>query len=415
MSVLHRLLPALVALTACSGKAPPEGGGAPGAGGPGGSGPPPATPVGVVKVEARPLALTTELPGRTVASLVAEIRPQVGGLIARREFTEGADVDAGVTLYMIDRAPYEVGVALAKAQLQRAEAGYATARTRSGRLDALAREDIVAAQDKDDASGAARAARADIALAKAALDKAELDLTYTEIKAPIAGRIGRSLVTQGALVAPYQPQALAVIQQLDPIHVDITRSSVELLRLRAALASGSLVRDAAGHAEVRLVLEDGSEYPHVGRLEMADAAVDPTTGSVVLRATFPNPDKVLLPGMFVRAIVAEGTRPDALLVPQQGVTRDPRGRAIALVAGADGTAAERVLEVERTVGDQWLVRAGVTPGEQVIVEGLQMIRAGAPVAPHPASFLGKDAAPAESPGQAPGKPPEDGAAPPAKP
>lgn len=403
----------MVACKGDAGGAPGEGGGP---GGPGGGEMPPPE-VGVVTLAPRAVTLTTELPGRTSASLVAEIRPQVGGLLVERAFTEGADVQPGDLLYKIDPAPYELAVQSAEASVQRAQVALNTARGRSRRFDALASGDVVAKQDRDDASGAAAEAQAALMAGKAALAQAKVDLERTQIKAPIAGRIGRSMVTQGGLVAPYQPNALATIQQLDPIYVDISQSTVDMLRLRRALASGALAKKDA--ATVELVLEDGTRYAHKGTLQFVDAAVDPGTGSITLRATFPNPDKELLPGMFVRAIVEEGVAETALLVPQQGVTRDPKGQPTALVLDPKGMVEPRVLKVDRTIGDQWLVVDGLKAGEQVIVEGLQKARPGAPAKGSPASFLappsgdGKPGDGKAAPGD--GKPPEGGDATPEAP
>lgn len=367
----------VVALGAACGEGAEEGG----AGGPpgGGQGQMPPPEVTVVPVGTERVTLTTELPGRTAPYLVAEVRPQVGGLVLERLFAEGADVKAGDVLYRIDPASYEVALAMARANLQRAEAGLSTSSTRSRRIATLVEKEIASKQDSDDASGSVLAYRADVAAARAAVEAAKLDLERTKVLAPISGRIGRSSVMQGALVAPYQTP-LAVVQQLDPIYVDIVRSSVEVLRMKRALASGALARPGGepGGAKVELVLEDGTRYPHAGRLEFADATVDQATSAITLRAVFPNPDLELLPGMYVRAVLEEGVAEGALLVPQQGVTRDPKGAAMAMVVTKEGMVEPRMLTVDRSVGDQWLVTAGITAGEQVIVEGLQKVRPGAP-------------------------------------
>lgn len=388
---------ASIALASACGDAAEEAG----AGGPagGGAGQMPPPEVTVVPVGTGRVTLTTELPGRTAPYLVAEVRPQVGGLILERLFAEGADVKAGDVLYRIDPASYEVAFAMARANLQRAEAGLSTSSTRSRRIAALVEKEIASKQDSDDASGSVLAYRADVAAARAAVEAAKLDLERTKVLAPISGRIGRSSVMQGALVAPYQTP-LAVVQQLDPIYVDIVRSSVEVLRMRRALASGALARPdgGAGAAKVELVLEDGTRYPHPGRLEFADATVDQATSAITLRAVFPNPDLELLPGMYVRAVLEEGVAEGALLVPQQGVTRDPKGAAMAMVVTKEGMVEPRMLTVDRSVGDQWLVTAGIAAGEQVIVEGLQKVRPGAPAK---AVLQGAAAPPAPDAGSAP--------------
>ncbi len=395
------LVAAVVAGLAC-GKAADAEGGPPGGGG-AQQMPPPE--VSVVTIGTQRIALTTELPGRTTPFLVAEVRPQVGGLVMQRLFAEGADVKAGDVLYQIDPASYEVALSMARATLARAEAGLSTTATRSRRFEALAEGNAVSKQERDDASGGVRASKADVAAARAAVDAAKLDLERTRVPAPIAGRIGRSSVMQGTLVTPYQT-TLAVVQQLDPIYVDITRSSVEVLRLKRALASGKLARpggeDGAKAAKVMLMLEDGTPYQHEGKLEFADATVDPGTGAITLRAVFPNPANDLLPGMYVRALLEEGIAEQALLVPQQGVTRDPKGNPVAMVVTKEGMVEPRILTVDRTIGDQWLVTAGIAAGDQVIVEGLQKIRPGAPASPVPFKAPG-DAPPGDA------KPAADGA------
>lgn len=368
--------------------------------------PPPE--VSVVTIGTQRVALTTELPGRTSPFLVAEVRPQVGGLILKRLFLEGADVKAGDLLYEIDASSYEVALSMARATLAGAEAGLSTTATRARRFHALA--DAVSKQERDDATGGVRASKAHVAAARAAIEAAKLDLERTRVLAPIGGRIGRSSVMQGTLVTPYQT-TLAVVQQLDPIYVDITRSSVEVLRLKRALASGKLARpggeDGAKAAKVMLMLEDGTPYQHEGKLEFADASVDPNTGAITLRAVFPNPDNDLLPGMYVRALLEEGVAEKALLVPQQGVTRDPKGNPVALVVTKEGMVEPRILTVDRTVGDQWLVTAGIAAGDQVIVEGLQKVRPGAPASPVP--FKAADAPLGGAPpgGAPPGAPAPD--------
>ena len=342
--------------------------------------PPPQGPVEVstVTVHAQQAVLTTELPGRTCAYLVAEIRPQVNGIIQKRAFEEGKDVEAGSLLYQIDPAPYQAAFDQAKATLAAAEANLPATRSRAERLSGLVEIHAVGQQDYDDAQAALLRAEASVALAKAAVESARINLSYTPLKAPISGRIGRSAVTVGAMVTAYQPTALAVVQKLDPIYVDVTQASADLLRLRRNLESGQL-KTSGSVRKVKLLLEDGTPYPHEGTLQFRDVTVDATTGSVVLRMVFPNPDYTLLPGMFVRATVEEGVNEKAVLAPQQGVSRDAKGNATALVVGKEGKVEERPLELDRAMGDRWLVTAGLADGDQVIVEGLQRIRPGIPV------------------------------------
>ena len=343
------------------------------------AGAPPPPKVGTVTLHAQRLVLTTELPGRTSAYLIAEIRPQVNGIIQKRLFQEGAEVKAGDLLYQIDPAPYQAAFDQARAALAMAEANLPAARSRAERLRGLAAIHAVGQQDSDDAAAALATAEANVAAARAASENARINLDYTPIKSPIPGRTGRSSVTVGALVAAYQPVPLAVVQQLDPIYVDVTQSSAELLRLRRALKSGRLTQDGEAQGKVKLLLEDGTPYPLEGTLKFRDVTVDPSTGSVTLRMVFPNPDHVLLPGMFVRAVVEEGVNEQALLAPQQGVARDFKGNPMAWIVDADGKVAQRPLELDRAIGDQWLVTKGLAPGDQVIVEGLQRVRPGVPV------------------------------------
>jgi membrane fusion protein (multidrug efflux system) len=335
--------------------------------------------VGVVTVQSERVVLTTELPGRTAPYLVAEIRPQVNGILQQRRFEEGADVRAGQLLYQIDAAPYQAAFDQAKAALAMAEATLPSIHARAERLHRLVELRAVGKQEADDADAAERQAEAHVEASRAAVESARINLSYTPIQAPIPGRTGKSSVTVGALVTAYQPVPLVVIQQLDPIYVDVMQSSAQLLRLRRGLASGALTREGESWSKVRLLLEDGTPYPLEGMLKFRDVTVDPTTGSVSLRMVFPNPDQVLLPGMFVRAIVEEGVNEHAILAPQQGVSRDARGNALALVVGADGKAEERTLALDRAIGDRWLVTTGLAAGDRVIVEGLQRIRPGASV------------------------------------
>ncbi len=345
------------------------------------SGPPQGGPAEVAFVTVKPerIVLTTELPGKTSPFLVAEVRPQVNGLIRERAFEEGSSVKAGDLLYQIDPAPYQAAYDQAKAALAMAEANVPAARLRAERLKGLVEIKATGRQAYDDALAALQQAEASVSGAKAAAESARINLSYTPIRAPIPGRTGKSTVTVGALVTAYQPVPLAIVQQLDPIYVDVTQSSAELLRLRQGLQSGRLKRSDESWSRVKLLLEDGTAYPLEGRLKFRDVTVDPTTGSVILRMVFPNPENVLLPGMFVRAVVEEGVNDAAILVPQQGVTRDQKGNAYALVVAPNGKAEQRMLTLDRTVGDRWLVSKGLAESDRVIVEGLQRIRAGADV------------------------------------
>ena len=341
--------------------------------------PPPVPEVATVTLQTEPLRLTTQLPGRTAAYLVAEIRPQVNGLIQKRLFTEGADVTAGALLYQIDPAPYQAAFDQAKAAVGVAESRVPSARSRAERFKNLAAVHAIGEQDYDDAVAALASAEAGVAAAKAALENARINLEYTPIKSPISGRIGRSSVTVGALVNAYQGAPLAVVQQLDPIFVDVIQSSAEVLRLRRNMESGQLRRDMEAWRRVHLNLEDGTDYPLDGSLQFRDITVDPSTGSVILRAVFPNPDKILLPGMFVRALVEEGLNDRALLVPQQGVSRDTKGQPYALTVNAENKIEQRSLELDRAIGDKWLVTKGLAAGDRVVVEGQLKVRPGATV------------------------------------
>jgi membrane fusion protein (multidrug efflux system) len=332
--------------------------------------------VTVQTIASQSVSLTTELAGRTSAYLVSEVRPQVGGIVKKRLFKEGSDIKAGETLYEIDPATYRANHNSAKAALAKAQANLKVVSLRAARYKELVKIDAVSKQDNDQAVAELLQAQADLASARAALDMAAINLGYTDIKAPISGRIGQSAITPGALLSANQATPLAKIQQLDPIYVDVTQSSVDLLRLRNALASGSLTSSDQARANVQLVLEDGTVYSHRGELQFSDVSVDPGTGMVTLRAVFPNPDLQLLPGMYVRAVLEEGVREQAILVPQQGVTRDSKGGATALLVNAEGKVEARALTASRTIGDQWLVEAGIEAGERVIVEGVQKVRPG---------------------------------------
>jgi membrane fusion protein (multidrug efflux system) len=363
-------------------------GGMGGPGGPGNQGPP---EVGVVTLRAAPVTLTTELAGRTSPFETSDVRPQVGGIIIARPFTEGANVKAGQVLYRIDPAPYRAAYDQAGAQLANAQANLATAQNKAQRYGELVKINGVSKQDYDDAEAAFKQAAATVRQQQAAVQTARINLGYATVTAPISGRVGPSTMTKGALVTPLQTAALTTIQRLNPIYVDVTQSATEVLRLRRALASGQLTGGPKS-VPVRLKLDDGSDYPLQGRLEFADVTVDPTTGAVTLRALFPNPDGVLLPGMFVRAQVAEGVDPNALLAPQQGISRDERGRPTALVVGPGGKAQLKSVELGQAVADKWLIASGLAPGDRLIVEGLLRVKpgqavravaAGAPSAPGP--------------------------------
>ncbi|VFR29332.1 RND efflux system, membrane fusion protein CmeA [plant metagenome] len=344
------------------------------------AGPPQGPPeVGVVTLQAENVALSAELPGRTTPYLIAEVRPQVGGILLTRLFEEGSEVQAGQPLYQIDPAPY-------RATLTRAEAALEQAKLLFERYERLVQSKAISQQDYDDA-------RSQYRQVQAAAETARIDVGYTRITAPISGRIGRSSVTQGALLTASQTTALATVQQLDPIYVDIVQPSTAILKLKENLASGRLKSAGDGQAEVQLQLENGQPYPHAGKLQFSEVSVDEGTGAVTLRAVLPNPDGLLLPGMFVRAQLQEGVRDQALLVPQRGITRNPTGQATALVVGADNKAELREVTVERTVGDRWLVGAGLKPGDRVIVDGLQNVLPGAPVKAVPAGQVAASAAP----------------------
>ena len=366
--------------------------------------PPPAampTPqVAVVTVQPHAVAMTTELPGRTSPFRIAEIRPQVNGLILKRLFTEGAEVKAGQTLYQIDPAPFQAALENARAALGRAEANLPSVRARAERFKDLLADKAVSQQDYDDASGALKQVEAEIASLKAQVESARINLGYTAIKAPISGRIGKSGVTEGAIVTAYQPAPLTTIQQLDPIYVDVPQSTSDLLRLKRRMEAGSLSHDGDSQNKVGLVLEDGSPYAHAGNLQFRDVSVDPSTGSVTLRMVFPNPKGTLLPEMFVRALVKEGVNEQAILVPQQAVMRNPKGEPYAMIVEGEGKVGMRMLTLEREVKDQWLVASGLAAGDKVIVEGLQvlqMLRPGTPVTVKATPFGVADSAPAKTP------------------
>jgi len=404
--------------------------------------PPPRLPeVATLTVSTRPLVLTTELPGRTCAYLVAEIRPQVSGLIQKRLFTEGSDVKAGQVLYQIDPAPFQAAVNNAAATIsvmkktsERAQAALGAsmagvtrqqvtlefARTNRERFEEAFKEKAVSARQRDQtvteaevAEAALRAAEAQvesdrkaiaaaeagIQQAEAALETVRINLGYTKIVAPISGRIGRSNVTEGAIITAYQPMALTTIQQLDPIYVDVPQSTTELLRLKRRMEDGRLMPDGTNQKKVSLILEAGRAYPLEGTFQFTDVTVDPTTGSVILRLIFPNPEKLLLPGMFVRAVVKDGVSEQAILIPQQAVSRDPKGTPLALIVDSEGKVQQRVLKLDRAIGDQWLASSGLAPGDHVIVEGALRVRPGVSVKEVPFQAEGEESATHDKTGQ----------------
>jgi membrane fusion protein (multidrug efflux system) len=337
---------------------------------------PPPVAVTVVTIERQEIPVISVLPGRTAPFRAAEVRPQVGGVLRERLFTEGEVVAAGQPLFQIDPAPFEAAVRRAEASLARIEATERTAASTANRLRALAQVQAVSAQNLENAEMALRQAQADIVSSRAALETARIDLGYTRVASPISGRTGRASVTPGALVTASQATALVTVTQLDPILVDLTQPSTALLQQRRDVESGALRRPSADRAAARLLLEDGSEYPHAGEVQFSEVIVDQGTGSVTVRAVFPNPDQLLLPGMFVRARVEEGITDRALLVPQRAVLRTPRGEPMAFVVNGEGVVESRILRASRTVGNDWLVTDGVKAGERVVIEGLQRIRAG---------------------------------------
>lgn len=343
-----------------------------GKGAPGSSGP---REVVIIKLEPRREVYTTALAGRIASFQVAEVRPQVGGILQQRLFTEGSDVKAGQALYQIDPATYEAALDSAQAALMKAEANVTPARLKAERFRELLAIKAVSKQEYDDAQAAFKQAEADVAVNRAAVKTARINLEYTKVRSPISGRIGKSAFTPGALVTANQAQALTSVRQLDPVYVDITQSSQDLLRLRAQFTNGEL-RSAAEEAPVRLKLENGAMYPHEGRLQFTDVSVDESTGMVSLRALFPNPEHILLPGMYVRAVIAEGVDENALLVPQRALRRDPKGQASVLLVDGGGKVEVRLVDVGRTVGDSWQVLSGLKPGDRVIVEGGQNVRPG---------------------------------------
>ena len=365
---------AAIALTlAACGKGQGAGGAGMGMGGP--------AEVGYIVVQPQSVGLTTELAGRTSAYLVSDVRPQVGGVIKSRLFQEGSIVHAGQSLYQIDPATYQATYNSAVAALAQAQAQATSAKLKADRYKTLVETGAVSKQDNDDAQAAALQTAAAVAVQKAAVDNARINLNYTKVAAPISGRIGKSSVTPGALVTASQATALATVQDLSKIYVDVTQTSAELLKLKEQFASGKLGK--AGSTSISLKLEDGSTYPLAGSLEFSDITVDPGTGAVGLRAVFPNPNGALLPGMYVHAVLTQGVASGGVLVPQTAIQRDPKGNAMVSVVGAQG-AEPRPVTLGQTVGDKWLVTGGLKPGDKVITEGLQKLRPGVPIKPVPA-------------------------------
>jgi membrane fusion protein (multidrug efflux system) len=341
----------------------------------------PEVEVGVVTVQPRPVTITTDLPGRTSSYRVAEVRPQVSGVVLKRLFVEGSEVRAGQPLYQIDPAPFQASYHSAKATLEHAQAELTTAKLLEERYRPLVEANAVSRQQYDNAVASALQAQADVASANAAVETARINLAYTHVLAPISGRTSRSAVTEGALVTADQATALVTVTQLDPIYVDVTQPATVLLRLQRELEAGQLVNRGGNAAAVGLKLEDGSEYGREGSLQFSEVTVDQSTGSVTLRAEFPNPNHLLLPGMFVRARIQEGVRQQALLVPESGVTHDQRGEPVALIVGVGNKVEQRTLQTDRVVGDQWLVVGGIKPGDRVVVSGLQKAHPGDEVTP----------------------------------
>ncbi len=346
--------------------------------------------VAIVTVNPERVVLTTELPGRISAYFVAEIRPQVNGIIQELLFNEGSDVKAGSVLYRIDPAPYQAAYNNALAALAKSEANLPPVRLKAERFRELIGRKAISQQDYDNAEAALKQAEADIEYSKAAVESARINLAYTRITAPISGRIGKSNVTVGALATAYQGSPLATIQQLDPIYVDATQSSANLLQLKRNIAAGRIKGTGPEQARVKLLLEDGTAYPQEGTLKFSEVTVDPSTGSFILRMVFPNPKHILLPGMYVRAIVQEGVVDRAILVPQQGISRDPKGNPVALVVDGSGKVEQRMITVARAMGDRWLVSEGLNPGDRLIVEGSQRVRPGASVKAVPFDGSRKD-------------------------
>ncbi len=365
------LAASLALLSACGPSAPPQA-----------QRPPPE--VGVVEIQPQRFDLVAELPGRTAAYRVAEVRPQVSGILLKRLFQEGSYVKAGQVLYQIDPAPYRAALQRAEAELARARAAAEVARLKAERFAPLAASGAVPKQDNDDVQAAYRQAQADVQAAQAAAESARIDLDYTSIESPIDGIISESFITEGALMTANQPEALARVTQLDPIYVDIQRPTAEMLRLQREFEAGHIERSGPDSARLDLLLEDGSAYTRPGALNFSGVTVDRSTGSVNVRATFPNPDHLLLPGMYVRGRLLEGVEPTALLVPQRAVSRDAQGNASVFVVGKDDKLELRHIDTRRAAGDAWLIGGGVSAGERVVVSGPLRLAPGMPVKPVPA-------------------------------
>ena len=370
---LFSALVAMVALTGCE-----QATGQPQASGP------QAVPVGVITLKSQALTLKKELPGRINAFQIAEIRPQVSGIVQSRLFTEGKRVEKGESLYQINPDTFKAQLAVSEAAVASAQASIASSKSKATRFKELLKIQAVSQLDFDEADAAYKQALAALLTAKAQLQTAQINLDYSHVSSPISGQISKSSVTVGALVSANQSTALATVTQLDPIYVDLTQSSNELTSLKKALATGALTVDAANQTDVELTMEDGSVYPHKGTLQFSEVTVDPSTGSVTLRAQFPNPENFLLPGMYARASIVEGVVSDAILVPQRGVSRNSKGEPTAMVVNKDNKVESRVLQVDRTIGSNWLVTNGIKAGEKLIIEGLQKIRPGSAVAPEEA-------------------------------
>jgi membrane fusion protein, multidrug efflux system len=359
--------------------------------------PPPKPAVTVVDLHARPVSLTTELPGRVSAFRIAEVRPQVNGIILKRLFKEGDLVAAGQQLYQIDPAPYEATLASARASLAHARASVTAAKLTAERYQALSEAHAVSRQDYDNAVATLLQDEADVASGEAAVRAAEINLAYTKVYSPISGRTGRSSVTEGALGTANQATSLVTVTQLDPVYVDLTQPSATIVRLKRELAAGQIRRLDGNEAPAKLLLEDGSPYGSAGKLEFSEVTVDEGTGSVTLRAIFPNSQGFLLPGMFVRATIEEGVREGAVLAPQNGITHAPDGTATALVVGADDTVEKRSVKLDRAIGDQWVVTKGLAAGDRLIVGGLQRVKPGVRVLIHPQVAAHGPAAPRSKP------------------
>ena len=391
------LVMAVAALVAACGAKTDNAPAAAGGKGPGAGGGAPPAEVGVVTVKPQPVGLVTELPGRLEASRVAQVRARVPGILLKRVFVEGSDVKAGQLLFQIDSAPLQSALAAAQASLTRAQANATQAAAQAERYKPLVEANAISKQDYINAVAAAKTAEADVAAGKAALQSAQINLGYASVTSPISGRIGRALVTEGALVGQGEATQLAVVQQIDPMYVNFTQSTTELLRLRKAVESGQFKRAGGEGASVRVLLEDGSTYDQPGKLLFTDLTVDPTSGQVTLRAELPNPKGLLLPGMYVRVRLEQVQTPNGILLPQQAVTRGSNADTV-MVVGADGKVSPRTVKVGSAANNQWVVLDGLKPGEQVMVDGFQKLRGNAPVKPVPwqGAASGTAAAPAAS-------------------